>query len=122
MSIPIIGTWAFNSQSATAIEEKKGKQGKARTEQRILIWCRDELELLRSTVIPKPSPPTTLNASRSSIKLFLEVIDRAKVPLKRRFQLAALFELPPTLIHRCEVLPEQCVIYVTLRGGRLVGV
>jgi hypothetical protein len=26
------------------------------------------------------------------------------------------------LIHRCEVLPEQCVIYVTLRGGRLVGV
>lgn len=52
MSIPIIGTWALNSQSATATEEREVEKGKARTEQGILIWRRDELELLRSTIIP----------------------------------------------------------------------
>lgn len=52
-------------------EERRGK-GKGHTEQRILIWCCDELKLLRITVIRQPSPPTTLNTSRGGIELFLE--------------------------------------------------
>src|SRR6201994_817463 len=115
MSIPIIGTWALNFQLAWRATAGMEREERRRTEQGILIWCRDNLELLRTTIIPKPSPPTTLNASRSSIKLFLERIDRTEVPLKRRFQFAALLELATTLLHRCKVLPEQGVIYVALR-------
>ena len=55
--------------------------GKSRTEQWILICRRDELEPLRSAIVSKPSPPTTLNASRYRIELLLERIDRPKVPL-----------------------------------------
>lgn len=106
----------FDSQSATAsCRDGEERGGEGRTEQRILIWRRDNLELFRTTIVPQPSPPTTLNANRSSIKLFLERIDRTKVPLERRFQLAALLELATALVHRCEVLPEQGVIYVASR-------
>ena len=91
--------------------------GKGHTEQGILIWCCDELELLRTTVIPQPSPPTALNTSRDSIKLFLERIHRTKVSLQCRFQLAIAFELAAALVHWCEVLPEQSVIYVALEVG-----
>jgi hypothetical protein len=103
-------SFARNSQLATTSDNKKGKEkgemGKGRTEQGILIGRRDEFELLRTAVIPQPSPPTTLNTSSDSIILFLERIDRTKVPLQRRFQLATVFELAATLIRRCEVLPE----------------
>jgi hypothetical protein len=97
-------------------KEKRGR-GKGRTEQGILIWCCDDLELLRTYVIPQPSPPTTLNTSRDSIKLFLERIHRTKVPLQCGFQLAVVFEVAAALVRRCEVLPEQSVIYVALAVG-----
>lgn len=69
----------FKKISATVGTMYRG--GKPHTEQGILIWRRDELELPRAAVVTKPSPPTTLNASRDRIKLFLEGIDRPKVPL-----------------------------------------
>jgi hypothetical protein len=97
-------------------KERRGK-GKGRTEQGILIWCCNDLELLRTTVIPQPSPPTTLNTSRDGIKLFLERIHRTKVPLQCGFQLAVVFEVAAALVRRCEVLPEQGVIYVALEVG-----
>ena len=105
-------------QSPTTSEEKgrRGK-GKGRTEQGILIWCCDDLELLRTTVIPQPSPPTTLNTSRDSIKLFLERVHRTKVPIQCGFQLAVVFEAAAALVRRCKVLPEQRVIYVALEVG-----
>ncbi len=124
MSIPIIGTWslkeifqsAMTSDNRKEEKERRGK-GKGRTEQGILIWCCDELELLRTTVIPQPSPPTTLNTSRDSIELFLEPIHRTKVPLQCGFQLAVVFKVAAALICRCEIPPEQSVIYVALEVG-----
>lgn len=111
MSIPIIGTWALEekNQSATTInnrEEERMGRGKGRTEQGVLIWCCNDLELLRTTVIPQPSPPATLDTGRDSIKLFLERIHRTKVPLQCGFQLAIVFEVAAASVHRCEVLPE----------------
>jgi hypothetical protein len=55
-----------------------------------------------------------LNTSRDGIKLFLERIHRTKVPLQCGFQLAVVFEVAAALVRRCEVLPEQSVIYVAL--------
>ena len=107
---------ATTSDNRKEVKERRGK-GKGRTEQGILIWCCDELELLRATVIPQPSPPTTLNTSRDGIKLFLERIHRTKVPLQCGFQLAVVFEVAAALVRRCEVLPEQSVIYVALEVG-----
>lgn len=116
MSIPIIGTWALKKECFSQQLQVRRKR-KGRTEQGILIWCCDDLELLRTTVIPQPSPPTTLNTGRGSVKLFLERIHRTKVPLQCGSQLAVVFELTAALVRRREVLPEQRVIYVALEVG-----
>jgi hypothetical protein len=122
MSIPIIGTWAFlKVWSATARRTGRGGGkgigeeggGLARTEQWILVRRRHNLEFPRLGVITEPSPPTTLYASGGRIKLLLERIDRAKVALKRGFQLA-VFELAATLLGGREVPPEEGVVDVAL--------
>jgi hypothetical protein len=82
-----------------------------RTEQRILVRRRYNLELPRLGVIAEPSPTTTLYASCSRIELLLECLYRAKVALESGLQLA-IFELATALLYRCEVLPEQGVVDV----------
>jgi len=80
-------------------------------EQWILVRRRRNLELPRLSVTAEPSPPTTLYASGGRIKLLLERIDRAKVALKRGFQLA-VFKLAATLLGGREIPPEEGVVDV----------
>lgn len=121
MSIPIIGAWALKALGWRQQEKQQGgeegrREGLARTEQRILVMRRHNLELLRLGVISEPSPPAALNAGGGRAHLLLERIDRAKVALKRRLQLA-VFELATALLHRREVLPEQRMVDVPFRAN-----
>jgi len=90
---------------------KKKERNATRTEQRILVRRRDNLQLLRLCTIPEPAPTTPLNASGGRVERLLECVDGSKVALERRLQLA-VFELATALLNRGEILPEERVIYV----------
>ena len=79
------------------------------TEERILIWGGDNLENLRGGVVPEPSPAASLNPNSSSIELFLEPLNRAKVAYNCVLKLAIL-EFPTAFLNRCEVLPKERVV------------
>src|SRR6266850_963505 len=124
MSIPIIGTCALKALGWRRQEKQQGddegrREELARTEQRILVRRRHNLELLRLGVIPEPSPPAALNAGGGRIHLLLERIDRAKVALERGLQLAVV-ELTTALLHRREVLPEQRMVDVAFFVTRVL--
>ena len=74
-----------------------------------LIWGGDNLEDLRGGVVPEPSPAASLNPNSSSIELFLEPLNRAKVAHNCVLKLA-IFEFPTAFLNRCEVLPKERVV------------
>ena len=85
---------------------------RALTEERILIWSSDNLEDPRGGVVPEPAPPASLNPNSSSVELFLEPLNRAKVTLNCFLKLSIL-KFPTAFLNRCEVLPKKCVVDVT---------
>ena len=80
MSTPIMGTVCFDEtgqqlQKKNDTDTHRGKD---------LIWGGDNLDDLCGRVVPEPSSAASLNPNSSSIELFLEPLNRAKVAQKLR--------------------------------------
>ena len=84
---------------------------RALTEERILIWSGDNLEDLRGGIVPEPAPAASLNPNSSSVELFLEPLNRAKVAHNCVLKLA-IVEFPTAFLNRSQVLPKERVVYV----------
>ena len=81
------------------------------TQERILICGSDNLKDLHSGVVLEASPATSLNPNSSSIELFLEPLNRAKVAHDCVLKLA-IPGFPNAFLNRCKVLPKGCVVDV----------